>query len=74
MLQARDLSVEVGGQLTLAGATFSLRAGDKVGLVGRNGAGKTPWPKEGENPAGEFFSHRDLSSMTDCRVPHLATS
>ena len=41
MLQARDLSVEVGGRLTLAGATFSLRAGDKVGLVGRNGAGKT---------------------------------
>jgi len=33
--------VEVGGRLTLSGATFSLRAGDKVGLVGRNGAGKT---------------------------------
>jgi ATPase subunit of ABC transporter with duplicated ATPase domains len=33
--------VEVGGRLTLADATFSLRAGDKVGLVGRNGAGKT---------------------------------
>ncbi len=33
--------MEVGGRLTLSGATFSLRAGDKVGLVGRNGAGKT---------------------------------
>ncbi len=41
MLQARSLSVEVGGRLTLTDATFSLRAGDKVGLVGRNGAGKT---------------------------------
>ena len=41
MLQARDLSVEVGGRLTLVEATFSVRAGDKVGLVGRNGAGKT---------------------------------
>jgi ATPase subunit of ABC transporter with duplicated ATPase domains len=41
MLQVRDLSVEVGGRLTLVDATFTIRAGDKVGLVGRNGAGKT---------------------------------
>jgi ATPase subunit of ABC transporter with duplicated ATPase domains len=41
VLQARDLAVEVGGRLTLTGASFSLHAGDKVGLVGRNGAGKT---------------------------------
>ncbi|MDQ3146584.1 MAG: ATP-binding cassette domain-containing protein [Actinomycetota bacterium] len=41
MLQARDLAVEVGGRLTLEGATFSARPGDTVGLVGRNGAGKT---------------------------------
>ena len=41
MLQVRGLDVEVGGRLTTVGATFSLRAGDKVGLVGRNGAGKT---------------------------------
>ena len=41
MLEARGLSVEVGGRLTLGGATFAVRAGDKVGLVGRNGAGKT---------------------------------
>jgi ATPase subunit of ABC transporter with duplicated ATPase domains len=41
MLQVRELTVEVGGRDTLAAATFSLHAGDKVGLVGRNGAGKT---------------------------------
>lgn len=41
MLQVKDLAVEVGGRITVEGATFSLRAGDKVGLVGRNGAGKT---------------------------------
>jgi ATPase subunit of ABC transporter with duplicated ATPase domains len=41
VLQARNLSVEVGGRLTLDEASFSVRAGDKVGLVGRNGAGKT---------------------------------
>jgi ATPase subunit of ABC transporter with duplicated ATPase domains len=41
VLQVRDLAVEVGGRLTLVGASFSLHDGDKVGLVGRNGAGKT---------------------------------
>ena len=41
MLEARNLSVEVGGRLVLAEASFTVRAGDKVGLVGRNGAGKT---------------------------------
>jgi ATPase subunit of ABC transporter with duplicated ATPase domains len=41
MLAVRELAVEVGGVVTLAGANFTVRAGDKVGLTGRNGAGKT---------------------------------
>ena len=41
MLQARNLSVEVGGRLVVVDASFTLHPGDKVGLVGRNGAGKT---------------------------------
>jgi ABC-type polysaccharide/polyol phosphate transport system ATPase subunit len=41
VLQARDLNVEVAARTVVAGASFSLRAGEKVGLVGRNGAGKT---------------------------------
>jgi len=41
MLQVRDLAVEVGGVPIVQGLSFSLRPGDKVGLVGRNGAGKT---------------------------------
>ncbi|MBA2496330.1 MAG: ABC-F family ATP-binding cassette domain-containing protein [Acidimicrobiia bacterium] len=41
MLSVRALAVEVGGTLVLEGAGFTVRAGDKVGLVGRNGAGKT---------------------------------
>ncbi len=53
MLQVRDLSVEVGGVLVVEDASFSLRAGDKVGLVGRNGAGKTSLLRTlgGEAPA-----------------------
>ncbi len=41
MLQVRGLGVEVGGRLVVEGASFTVRARDKVGLVGRNGAGKT---------------------------------
>ena len=41
MLQVRDLFVEAGGRFVVEGASFGLRAGDRVGLVGRNGAGKT---------------------------------
>ncbi len=53
MLSVRGLSVEVGGRLTLENATFTLRAGEKVGLVGRNGAGKTSLLRvlSGEAPA-----------------------
>jgi ATPase subunit of ABC transporter with duplicated ATPase domains len=59
VLQVRDLSVEVGGRFTTTGASFSLHPGDKVGLVGRNGAGKTSLLKviAGDNePAAGFVS------------------
>jgi ATPase subunit of ABC transporter with duplicated ATPase domains len=41
VLAVHGLDVEVGGRLVVSGATFTIRARDKVGLVGRNGAGKT---------------------------------
>jgi ATPase subunit of ABC transporter with duplicated ATPase domains len=41
VLQAHALSVEVGGRLVVADATFTVAPRDKVGIVGRNGAGKT---------------------------------
>jgi ATPase subunit of ABC transporter with duplicated ATPase domains len=41
VLQVQALSVEVGGRLVVDQATFTVMAKDKVGLVGRNGAGKT---------------------------------
>ena len=40
-LEVRDLGVEVAGVPILSGLTLTMRAGDKVGVVGRNGAGKT---------------------------------
>ena len=41
MLQVKGLRVDVGGVTLIDGVTFTVRAGEKVGLVGRNGAGKT---------------------------------
>jgi ATPase subunit of ABC transporter with duplicated ATPase domains len=41
VLQAQGLTVEVGGRRVVADATFTVMPRDKVGIVGRNGAGKT---------------------------------
>ncbi|HVD02330.1 MAG TPA: ABC-F family ATP-binding cassette domain-containing protein [Candidatus Dormibacteraeota bacterium] len=41
MLQATELTVEVAARAVVRDGSFLLRDGDKVGLVGRNGAGKT---------------------------------
>ena len=57
MLQARGLTVEVAGKAILEDAGITVRAGDKVGLVGRNGAGKTSLLRvlAGEGPAAAGF-------------------
>ncbi|HET9781427.1 MAG TPA: ABC-F family ATP-binding cassette domain-containing protein [Candidatus Dormibacteraeota bacterium] len=53
MLQVRGLAIDVVARRVLSDASFTVAAGDKVGLVGRNGAGKTSLLKvlAGENDA-----------------------
>ncbi|HEY1455298.1 MAG TPA: ATP-binding cassette domain-containing protein, partial [Candidatus Dormibacteraeota bacterium] len=53
MLQVRNLAIDVVARRVLSDASFTVAAGDKVGLVGRNGAGKTSLLKvlAGENDA-----------------------
>src|SRR5437868_5245615 len=53
MIQARKLAIDVAARRVLSDASFTVNAGDKVGLVGRNGAGKTSLLKvlAGENDA-----------------------
>ncbi|HKV88589.1 MAG TPA: ABC-F family ATP-binding cassette domain-containing protein [Candidatus Dormibacteraeota bacterium] len=41
MLQVRNLAIDVVARRVLSDASFNVAPGDKVGLVGRNGAGKT---------------------------------
>src|SRR6202035_5741125 len=41
MLTGRDLTIEIGGRPLLRDAAFMVGPDDKVGLVGRNGTGKS---------------------------------
>jgi ATPase subunit of ABC transporter with duplicated ATPase domains len=77
VLQVRNLSVEVGGRLTLVEATFTVRAGDTVGLVGRNGAGKTSLLKvlarQAPAHSGIVSHHGELAYLPqDPRTPESA--
>ncbi|OLT29968.1 ABC transporter [Nocardiopsis sp. CNR-923] len=45
MLIATDLELRVGPRVLLEPSTFRVAAGDRIGLVGRNGAGKTTMTK-----------------------------
>ncbi len=64
ILSARDLRLAYGNQLLLDGVSLTVAPGEKVGLVGRNGCGKTSLFKilagEAEADAGEISRRRGL--------------
>ena len=41
MLQVKDIEVRAGARLLLSPVSFQVIGGDRIGLVGRNGAGKS---------------------------------
>ena len=41
LLSAKDLKLAYGNQVLLNGVSLTVAPGEKVGLVGRNGCGKT---------------------------------
>ena len=64
MLIVDDLTIEIGARTLVQEATFRVTKGDKVALVGRNGAGKTTMLKA---IAGEFDKN---SGTVDLGVSH----
>ncbi len=60
----KDLHVKFGTQVVLDGATLSLHEGDRIGMVGRNGSGKSTFLKiaagEFTPDSGEFTRRRGL--------------
>ena len=40
-ISAHDISISVGDRILVSGATFTINPGDRVGIVGPNGIGKT---------------------------------
>ncbi|GAA5480865.1 ABC-F family ATP-binding cassette domain-containing protein [Haloferula sargassicola] len=69
LLSAKDLRLSYGHQILLDGVTLAVEAGEKVGLVGRNGCGKTSLLKilAGQNSADSG----DISRQRQLRVGYL---
>ncbi|MET7998011.1 ABC-F family ATP-binding cassette domain-containing protein [Amycolatopsis sp. NPDC005232] len=67
MITATGLELRAGSRILLNGATLRIQPGDRIGLVGRNGAGKTTSLKvlagEGEAHAGEVRRSGELGYL-----------
>ncbi|MGW5718001.1 ABC-F family ATP-binding cassette domain-containing protein [Amycolatopsis sp. NPDC003865] len=67
MITATGLELRAGSRILLNGVTIRIQSGDRIGLVGRNGAGKTTSLKvlagEGEPHAGEVRRTGELGYL-----------
>ncbi|MEV5713846.1 ABC-F family ATP-binding cassette domain-containing protein [Amycolatopsis mediterranei] len=79
MITATGLELRAGSRILLDGVTLRIQPGDRIGLVGRNGAGKTTSLKvlagEGEPHAGEVRRTGELGYLPqDPREGDLSVS
>ncbi|MEN3265898.1 ABC-F family ATP-binding cassette domain-containing protein [Pseudonocardia sp.] len=67
MITATDLELRAGSRILLSGATLRVQPGDRIGLVGRNGAGKTTSMRvlaaEGEPYAGSVGANSPVGYL-----------
>ncbi|EFL06659.1 ABC transporter [Streptomyces sp. AA4] len=67
LITATGLELRAGSRILLNGATLRIQSGDRIGLVGRNGAGKTTSLKvlagEGEPHAGDVRRSGELGYL-----------
>ncbi|WP_281690679.1 ABC-F family ATP-binding cassette domain-containing protein [Pseudonocardia thermophila] len=67
MITATDLELRAGSRVLVSGATLRVQPGDRIGLVGRNGAGKTTSMRvlagEGEPYAGTVTSNSPIGYL-----------
>ncbi|MEU8633706.1 ABC-F family ATP-binding cassette domain-containing protein [Amycolatopsis sp. NPDC048633] len=67
MITATGLELRAGSRILLDGASIRIQSGDRIGLVGRNGAGKTTSLRvlagEGEPHAGEVRRTGELGYL-----------
>ena len=70
MFQISDLSKSFGGRSLFEGVTWQINPGDRWGLVGPNGVGKTTLLKmlAGEDP----IEHGSISKQRNIRLGYLA--
>lgn len=75
VVSARDLSVSYGDKVVLEGVSLSIHRGERVGLVGANGCGKSTFARivAGLSPAdaGEVSRARDMRVAYLPQTPHL---
>ncbi len=67
MITATDLELRAGSRILLSGATLRVQPGDRIGLVGRNGAGKTTSMRvlagEGEPYGGDVSANSPVGYL-----------
>jgi ATPase subunit of ABC transporter with duplicated ATPase domains len=67
VITATDLELRAGSRILLSGATLRVQPGDRIGLVGRNGAGKTTSMRvlaaEGEPYAGSVGANSPVGYL-----------
>lgn len=69
MIQAQDICLAFGSQIIFNNISFTLNATDRIGLVGRNGTGKTTLLKAINDPS--FLDEGFISTQKNKKVAYM---